>query len=398
MRRKQNLLPFLLIFIVIFAIISIPKFFKEKISGGAVSTFVPFWEKILNLKNFSFMSKSTNSTTNSSILSSESFQKLELENQQLQQEIATYKELLEHELNLIVQLSSFIGQHSSGLSNEIRQHKEEICNLIKMQLKAIPAHIIFRPYSSWNSSLWINVGHHDNQKLSDPIIQKNSPVVVGKSVIGVIDYVGKNQSRVKLITDSGLCPSVRVLRGGGHNKFLRENIQCLAGMIAINPELFDDSNEKTIFLKNLESIKNKLLLNQKSWLLAKGELQGRSNPFWRSLGQTLKGIGFNYDYADGEGPARDLRSGIPLNASGSIPAMPIIQENDLLITTGLDGVFPPGLAVAEVTKIQLLREGDYYYELEATPTAGNLDELFIVHVLPPLTFSLTEAKIDNLYD
>ncbi len=35
----------------------------------------------------------------------------------------------------------------------------------------------------------------------------------------------------------------------------------------------------------------------------------------------------------------------------------------------MDGVFPEGLKVARVTKIQALREGDYCYEIEALPLA-----------------------------
>ena len=61
----------------------------------------------------------------------------------------------------------------------------------------------------------------------------------------------------------------------------------------------------------------------------------------------------------------------------------MLKVNDLLVTTGMDGVFPEGLHVATVTKIRPLKEGDYYYQLEAIPTAGNLEEISIVSILPP---------------
>ena len=208
----------------------------------------------------------------------------------------------------------------------------------------IPARVIYRSPYTWNSSLWINAGQEANDNFGKPIIAKNSPVVIGKAVIGVIDYVGSKQSRVRLITDSGLCPSVRVKRMVG---------------------------------KNVK-------------LLAKGELHGCSKPLWRTDEHVLQGIGFNYDFADQEGPARDLRSGKALEANNKASSLPLIKKEDLLITTGLDGVFPAGLEVAVVTKISPLKEGDYYYEIEAKPVAENLDELAFVFIIPPLGFDFND--------
>lgn len=209
--------------------------------------------------------------------------------------------------------------------------------------EVIAAKVIFRSPSTWNSSLWINVGHSANKEKGKIIVAKNSPVVVGKSVVGVIDYLGENQSRVRLITDAGLTPSIRVLR--------------------------EDSKG--------------------AMLLAKGELQGSSMPLWRTESKILKGTGFNYDFADQEGPGRDLRTGKPLDQSKT-PAIPIIKTGDLLVTTGMDGVFPAGLEVAVVTKIFPLREGDYYYELEAIPSAESLEDLTFVFILPPQGYNSEE--------
>jgi cell shape-determining protein MreC len=97
----------------------------------------------------------------------------------------------------------------------------------------------------------------------------------------------------------------------------------------------------------------------------------------------LKGTGFNYDFSDEEGSSRDLRSG-QSHARPDDPPIPILKVNDVLATTGMDGIFPPGFEVAVVKKIGLLKEGDYFYELEASPIAGPLDELSLVFVLPPV--------------
>jgi cell shape-determining protein MreC len=55
-----------------------------------------------------------------------------------------------------------------------------------------------------------------------------------------------------------------------------------------------------------------------------------------------------------------------------------------LLTTGFDGVFPPGFCVATVSKVEQLKEGASSYEIEAVSTAQALDELTHVFVLPPV--------------
>lgn len=256
-------------------------------------------------------------------------------------------------------LSPFLNKTSSKDYTADKVEKERLNvenHLLRMELKnlqnqfaafpkeeaqsVIAAQVIYRSPASWDSALWVNVGSESNLKLNKPAIAVNSPVLVGKSVVGVIDYVGKNQSRVRLITDSKLTPAVRVIR----------------------------------------KVQGKVLL------LAKGELHGESLPLWRRSSYVLKGIGFNNDLADGIGEARDLRTGIPIGKENSSAAVPLIKEGDLLITTGMDGVFPAGLQVARVAKVYPLKEGDYYYEIDAKPTAGNLDEISLLFILPPVGF------------
>ena len=57
---------------------------------------------------------------------------------------------------------------------------------------------------------------------------------------------------------------------------------------------------------------------------------------------------------------------------------------DILVTTGMDGVFPADLKIAKVTKIESLKEGDYYYTLEAKPLSKQLEDLSAVIILPAL--------------
>lgn len=203
----------------------------------------------------------------------------------------------------------------------LRNHfGEDLGYIFYMDFDVVPAKVIFRSPIAWESSLWINVGKATNAQMGREVVAYHSPVVEGKSIVGVVDYVGEKQSRVRLITDSGLTPAVRAARG--------------------------------------------------KLLLAKGEVHGSSQPLWRSQRHLLKGTGFNYDFPD-----RAIPEGVEL-----------VKEGDLLVTTGLDGVFPPHLQVGKVTKVFPAQEGDYFWELEAEPSASQLDELDYVFVLKPVGY------------
>jgi len=185
--------------------------------------------------------------------------------------------------------------------------------------------VICREPASWSSTLWINLGEGE--------IEANSPVLKGDNLIGLVEVVGKHKSRVRLLTDSMLVPSVRVAREGEH--------------------------------------------------LAKGELHGSGSPLWRGRSEVLKGFGFNYDFDDEEGPARELRSGRPHQMLSRGENLSLIEVGDLLVTTGMDGVFPKDIPVATVTKVEMLKEGSVSVGIEAILCAGSLNDLSEVIVLPP---------------
>lgn len=244
----------------------------------------------------------------------------------------------------------------------------------KLYAEAVPAEVIYRDPENWGCSLWVNVGAE-----TTPSVVKNSPVVVGKGLVGVIDYVGATESRVRLISDPHLKLSVRALRGAPQNAVLQERIDALLSSLEKRKDLPLSADETTRLVQALKGVSGRLDKTLDGWYLAKGVLEGSGAPLWRSRSQVLKGIGFNYDYPDAEGPARPLHTGI-------------IQVGDLLITTGMDGVFPKGLRVAEVSKVFPLREGGYCFTIEATPIVGTLDELETVFVLPPCEISSLPLK------
>ena len=77
-------------------------------------------------------------------------------------------------------------------------------------------------------------------------------------------------------------------------------------------------------------------------------------------------------------PVRSNRSGVRTIAVGtgdegklSLPFVTVesdLEEGDLLLSTGMGGVFPPGYPVAQVTRVR--RSGSTFALVEARPTAG----------------------------
>jgi cell shape-determining protein MreC len=343
MRNRKSAIPLIQIFALLLALMSVPIESSLMIKGVAIASLAPIWGKMQNAKQTFQHVNDTKITSEDGSVSyaKEEIDRLKLENQLLANEIQNLIDILKNEAIIASQAKEIESLAPPDQIDYLKRlRKEDFTLLLTQQLQSIPAQVIFRSPSSWTNSFWINAGSSNNDSLGRIVIAKNSPVVIGTSVAGVIDYVGNHQSRVRMITDSGLSPSVRVMR----------------------------------------------VADNQTWYLAKGELRGSVDAAWRGLSPALKGVGFNYDYADEAGPSRDLRSGEALGTNEKLPKMPIIQIGDLLVTTGMDGVFPRGLQVAKVSKINLLKEGDYCYEIEAVACVKNLDDLTTVYILPPTAY------------
>lgn len=364
---------------------SLSRHTSDKVRGKSVAIIAPLWEKILSFKSFIFHPSQPSPLSHLSI--EEDKQRLQLENQLLEIEVAYLQEQLHEQLLIssqIAQIAPFMPAETKELAADYQRALQNIFKAMQKRIHAVPARVIFRSFDTWNSFLWINKGNSINRDLQATVIAKNSPVVIGKAIVGIIDYVGEHQARVRLISDSNLTPSIRASRGGEHDLLLSEQIEGLLHQMRYKKNLPISSEDQTRLSQLLQQLKQNLQPFKKSCYLAKGKLLG--SVFSAKLGQSiyLKGMGFNYDFNDEEGESRDLRSGKPTQQAQA-EAIPILKLNDILITTGMDGIFPPGFQVAIVSHIGLLKEGDYFYDLEARPIAGPLEELSLVFVLPPLT-------------
>lgn len=312
---------------------------------------------------------------------------LEQENRQLKKELGQLKRQLTHEgwiKKQIQWLAQIRGREVTDPSwgEFFSRRAQQLASRLEMQMLGIPAKVVFRDPHFWSSYVWIDVGSLDNQNLGVEIVSKNSAVVVGNRLVGVVEEVETKRAKVRLLTDIQLVPAVRAIRGEQSSRGFLELADQLLEALRTKRGLYSSPQEEQQAIDALEKLKS---TTRQAWgdhYLAKGELCGSSAPLWRSRKTILKGSGFNYDFADEEGPARDLRSGEAGESSDTSP-ISLLSPGDLLVTSGLDGIFPAGLEVAMVTKVHILREGASNYELEAIPVIPNLNDLADVWVLPP---------------
>lgn len=356
------------LFLVAFVccLLSFPKSASDRMRTCVIQGIIPSWQ-MASFFLFAAPSRSLSSKTNE-------IEKLQVENQRLRSQLERFQHWLLTDKQLEEEWKQLLTLKGEDAFFERRSRY--LKEIIQLQLDAIPAKVVFREPATWSSTIWLNVGEKDNLALGRQVVAKNSPVIIGKTIVGVVEIVTNNRCSVRLITDHLLSPSVRVVRGGEQNRSLVEKVNSLLPVLKIREEL---TGAKEL-AKILKAFKEQIPVEERALYLAKGELHGTGAPLWRVLGPKLKGIGFNYDFEDEEGPARNLRMG---NYEGSDQPQPLIKTGDLLVTTGMDGIFPPDLHVGVVSKIFPLHEGGCSYDLEVSLVDFNLNDLSEVFVLPP---------------
>jgi rod shape-determining protein MreC len=361
--RRFSYKPYVLLLIFYFSVFNLPQMAAERLRSFAVAALSPAWLAL---------SSSKSSQEKKEIEVSPQVKEWLLCEERLQEEWQRFEKLLR------------AGQSEGPWKEFFARRAKELASRLELQAQALPAKVIFREPAAWSSAVWIDVGEEQNRRLKQSVISKNSPVLSGASLIGVVEYVEEHRSRVRLITDARLNLAVRVVRGREQNRQMLEQLETLLFALNRRDDLFTSEEERSTFLNSLSALSQKLDVGTEDRYLAKGEIFGCNAPLWRSRGQLLKGVGFNYDFADVEGPARDLRTGEPYDSAWKKEPLALIKAGDMLVTSGLDGICPAGLRVALVSKVQPLKEGASSYEIQASATAGDLDNLSHVTILPAL--------------
>ena len=294
---------------------------------------------------------------------------LRMENHLLKEQIAEIKEWISLEDRIEERCKRIEELTKKGEYREFYARRVvELLKLLDCQTTAVVAKVVFRDPAFWSSGVWVDKGEETNRHYGKKIIAKNSPVVLGTTLLGIVEEVEEDRSYVRLLTDSSLTPAVRVVRHGEQDRVLLETLHTLEYECSLRNEMGLDP---ALFQK----IKEGLPQEGKTLYLAKGEVRGSSYSLWRASRSKLRGIGFNYEFSDEEGEAQEIHE-----KRGE----PLVQVGDLLITSGLDGLFPAHLTVGSVTKIFPLKEGAVAFELEAEMMAPSIDNLRFIQILPPL--------------
>jgi cell shape-determining protein MreC len=390
--RRISYTPYALLLAIIFFILVLPFSFTISLRSFVVRTISPSWRGVNVVKGASLHLLTIPTIhEGSSIHLEEKVKELQRENQLLTSQLDHMRQWLLSEDRIEEQLQRMkdLQDHSENeaFAREFYKRRSfEISKILELQFQSLPAKVVFREPASWSSFVWINVGEKHNRSLGKQIVAKNSPVVVDGCLIGIVENVRNSQSRVRLITDAHLSLAVRTIRGKQQNEQLSQQLESVFRMLEVRKDLFQTAEEQRAITAFFSRLKARMNIDTQDRYLAKGLLQGGGAPLWRARGSSLLGIGFNYDFADAEGPARDLRSGKAKDSLNSLESLAILREGDLLITSGLDGIFPAGLPVAIVRRVENLREGACSYDIKAEAVAGSLNNLSAVVVLPPLHF------------
>lgn len=366
MHRKPFSFGFVLLAAFLFCWVNLPRHISDELRCFSTASLSPVWGGLKKVKIY--LADRPGSFRNPK-KETEEVLRLQLENIMLRKEVEKLSSWLvsEERVGQLLEQAKKIEEESFRSSDTERRaflnrRLKYLLSLLTQEMQAVPAQVIYRDPSCWSSSLWVDVGEDDNQTLGKMIVAKNSPVVIGSALVGVVDYVGRKQARIRLITDSGLSPAVRSVRGDSQNR----ECASLIGDLLLRLKMTDRNPD---WVQSLAGLKKELESAGYERYLAKGELHGSGAPLWRGRSTYLKGIGFNFDYPDEEGACpKDL---------------PILKKGDLLVTSGLDGVFPPDLQVGIVTCITSPKPGGYAYEVEVHPVASHLREIETVFILPP---------------
>lgn len=371
-RRVKRVRSYMFFCFFLVVVLNFPQQLTQGMRSLSISALTTPWNLIHHLRG-RLLTKSE--SMGSQDAPSDVVLKLEEENVLLRSQVNSMRHwlisegYLEKHLRYLLTLRNNVPPEDSDTIGQFLKVKTaQLAQRLEREVRSVPAQVIFREPSSWNSVLWIDVGEEANRLHNRIVIGKHSPVIVGGALVGIVENIREHCSSVRLITESRLAISVQALRGGEQDRYALESIEGLASVLEERENLFKDPNSRGVFLNALQELRKRFQTLSVENIVARGEIFGASQPLWRKRGNMLKGVGFfNPSVLD------------MATTSSQAPLKP----GDLLVTTGIDGVFPQGFRVGTVVAIAPMREGDSAYEIEAKAMIENWENLSEVSVLPP---------------
>jgi rod shape-determining protein MreC len=235
---------------------------------------------------------------------------------------------------------------------------EESHALAQQGTQGLRVRVLAREPGAWERFLWVDAGRETHGEGSP--LQKHSPVVCGDAVVGLIEYVGRRQSLVRLISDPQCCPAVQLSEEGpsGLLHAVRRLDLLLGASETVEHQL----------KRSLQQLLSQIPIPDHSGGSWKGILKGASSD--RRVGQILKG-----DFFAAEWEHRQERS-------AKAP-----KAGHLLVTSGLDGLFPAGLRVGYLEAIQPPNGSQLMRGFTALPAVESLEDLQWLTILSPRGFA-----------
>lgn len=338
--RRKNFLSYFSLIVFLFAVINIP----EVVSSAMRNTTISFFQSPVRVLAFIIPKRKRS-------VSLEKYQRVNEENLLLKKQIDEVKEFIKSDGELEELLAQLQGeeQHLPGTVD-----RQEILESIKQKINSTRAKVIFREPKTWGNFFWINKGDNFNKKIGYQLIAKNSPVIVDRSLVGVIEEVKKTRSKVRLITDPSLVISAVTCRGKDQSKEILKRIDHLLAIIETDHFLTNSLKE---YSKEIKTTLNEFV--------ARGEVAGAIKPQWNMQDILLVGTGFH-----------PIENNYKHEKS-------LFYVGDLIQTSGFDGAFPEGINIGTIKRIKPISEGGYFYELEISPSITNIHSLNYVTILKP---------------
>ncbi len=343
--KKPFFRSYLILGAFLFLSLCMPEKGSNLLRSGFVGLSIPLFK---TARWIAHSSLSTTSPIQSQKLQ-EQVEKLQIENLTLRTQIDRMYAWLEQE------------EHLESITENERLSDERVGAVkaaLQQQSQFLPARVVFREPASWSSFVWIDIGSCENKRIGFDLVAENSPVISGSALIGLVEYVGHNRSKVRLITDRLLTPAVTITNHQAQHRFLLDHIDPLVRLLPLQQHLFQN-DDCAASVQVLNRIQEQIVTKDGSARPAKGFVEGLSEPLWRLGNQKLKGLGFFQS---------DTSQ---------------FNVGDLIQTSGLDGVFPAGLIVGAISNVDTIKKGDATYRFTVELAVANLDELATVHVIPP---------------